>query len=97
MQIADNEVNKQSLHRILMSCQCNCQIANVIRNRTKIGGPNKTKIEEDLQGKWPRNIKIQVLTAPDQKANLSDIFIGNFRWILVIGCSTLNIAAQIEF
>jgi len=38
MQIADNEVSKQSLHRILLSCQCNCQIANVIRNKKKILG-----------------------------------------------------------
>lgn len=46
MQIADNEVSKQSLHRILLSCQCNCQIANVIRNKKKILGTVKKKNTE---------------------------------------------------
>lgn len=54
MQIADNEVNKQSLHRILLSCQCNCQISNVIRNKTKIGSQKKNtnKIKNRRKTCW---------------------------------------------
>jgi len=65
MQIADNEVSKQSLHRILLSCQCNCQIANVIRNKKKIlgtGQKNGGKCEQ----RWSR-------------MKTWAIFVGNFQ------------------